>query len=341
MRKNFELIRMKNKYWTIVGILFFISVRPPVSIQATYPNGKFFSPTAQGEFWEHDFLLKGLERYTLNFQMCAFAKYNISVKLDPIKSGDSPPFSVLCSINPPLNYSLNNNPSILSSRLEKFHLGDGEELSYLATSYIHLGEASISLTFDTWNTSYYIPTEGVSGQVKIHVLNLGLQDNSLYRTEFRLNSNQSSFEFVFEKIIMLDNATASYGEEAELKAVVSSVANSTGKVCLNLSESYHKTDDDGSYPQNYSTLQAMIVSPGVNKEQIFIQDNDGFDSYITVPFILSLTNTSTSAYGNLSIHLHKLGKQKPDTINASMIDIYLGLICLVVFFRNRGKKSPF
>ena len=67
---------------------------------------------------------------------------------------------------------------------------------------------------------------------------LGLQDNGLYRTEFCLNSNQSSFDFEFEPTILIDIELITNDYGAELRAVVSSAANLTGEVLLNVSDSF-------------------------------------------------------------------------------------------------------
>ena len=334
-----SLIKMKFNQWIIIVnlILILYLVRPTVSIPATISDEELFSPTTQGETWERKFHLEGDGRYIVYFQMGAYSKLNITISLDPINTLNVAPYSVLGSIDPPQNYSLNNNPSILSSRRVDFSLTDEEKFSYLVTSSIHLGIANIILAFDTWNNSYSIPAKGVSGEVTIHVLDLGLQDNSLYRTDFRLNSNQSSFEFEFESEISLGDTITTYGREAELKAVVTSASNSTGSVCLNLSESYFNFYSDGSFPQNYSTLQSMFISPGITTEQIFIYDNDDYSYYVHVPFSLSLLNTSTSAWGNISIHLHKLGKQKPEVTDTSTFGMFLGFFVFVVIVRKKTK----
>jgi len=90
--------------------------------------------------------------------------------------------------------------------------------------------------------------------MNIQVVDLGLQDNSLYRTEFCLNPNQSSFEIEFDPSIFLDAEITTYGKGAELKAVVSSTTNSTGTILLNLSDSYKKYYRSESYPQKYTTF---------------------------------------------------------------------------------------
>jgi len=80
----------------------------------------------------------------------------------------------------------------------------------------------------------------------------------------------------------------------------------------------------------------MNVSPGTTQEQIFIQNNNEYDSFIHVPFSLSLINTSTTAFGNLTIYLKKLGKQY--SANAESLGMILGFIGLVVIVRKRTKK---
>ena len=91
----------------------------------------------------------------------------------------------------------------------------------------------------------------------------------------------------FEPTILIDAEVITYGKGAELKAVVSSAANSTGEVLLNVSDSF-----EDIYPQKMTTLQPMNIRPGTTQEQIFTQNNDAYDSFIHVPFSLSLINTS-------------------------------------------------
>lgn len=255
---------MRSKQLLIVGniILIPLLIWNPYSVQATISDLDHFFPITSGDIWEREFHLDTTDGLWVYFQIGVFAKYNITISLNSI---DSAPYSILCSIKTPPNNSINDRPEICTGRLEKFSLSDGERCSYLATSYIHLGLAYIYLRFDE---NYTIPTDGISGKITIHVIDLGLQDNSLYRTEFRLDSNQSSFEFEFEPQILFADEAISYGKETELRMVVYSAANSTGDVRLNISDSFMDIYKS-NYPQKYTTFQPMTVSPGTTHEQIF------------------------------------------------------------------------
>lgn len=303
----------------------------PVATQAYMEH---FSPTATGKMWEHSFhLTNPLKKFIVYLQMGAFAKYNVTITLNSV---DIVPDSVSCSYSAPPSHSLNNNPGFIMGMSEWFSLSSGEKISFMVTSSIHLGRASVFLGFDEYK-NYTFPSDGISGKMTVQVVDLGLQDNSLYRTEFCLNSSQSSFEIEFDPSILLDAEIITYGKGAELKAVVSSTANSTGTVLLNISDSYKKYYLSESYPQKYTTFQPMNVSPGTSQEQIFTQNNDEYDSFIHVPFSLSLINTSTTAFGNLTIYLEKLGKQYSASVES--LGIILGFIGLVVIVRKRTKKA--
>ena len=323
---------MKKKNWMIILnlILIFILIRNSIATQAYIK----FSPTATGEMWEHSFYFDNpTKKLKVRLQIGAFAKYNVTISLD---SAELVPDSVICSYSAPPNHSLNNNPSI-QGKTEEFYPVGGEKISFMATSSIHLGIASVYLRFDQYK-NYTFPSDGISGKMTVQVVDLGLQDNSLYRTEFCLNSSQSSFEIEFDPSILLNAEIITYGKGAELKAVVSSTANSTGTVLLNLSDSYKTHYPGESYPQKYTTFQPMNVSPGTTQEQIFTMNNDEYDSFIHVPFSLSLINTSTTAFGNVTIYLEKLGKQY--SANAESLGMILGGIGLVVIVRKKTKKPP-
>ncbi|MHA2245037.1 MAG: hypothetical protein ACXADY_08715 [Candidatus Hodarchaeales archaeon] len=318
---------MDNNKWmiTINMILIFLLILNPISIQATIFVQEHFSPTTTGEIWEHLFSLDSTDNFQAYFQIGAFAKYHVTINLDSV---DAAPYSVSGLFTVPPNHSLNNNPAIKIRKTERFSLTDGEEISFIVTSSIHLGMAYVYLTFDD---DYPIPSNGISGKLTVQVIDLGLQDNSLYRTEFRLNPNQSSFDFEFEPIILIDAKLITYGHGAELKAVVSSSANSTGEVLLNVSDSFKEI-----YSQKITTLQPMNIRPGTTLEQIFTQNNDEYDSFIHVPFSLSLINTSAEASGNLTIYLHELGHYSTEAGSLGMI---LGFFCIVVIVRKRSKKK--
>ena len=156
---------MKSKQLLIVGniILIPLLIWNPHSIQATISDLDHFFPSTSGDIWKREFHLDATDGLWVYFQIGVFAKYNITISLDSV---DSAPYSILCSIKTPPNYSLNDRPEIRTGRLEKFTLSNGERFSYLATSYIHLGLAHINLRFDE---SYTIPADGISGKITIHV----------------------------------------------------------------------------------------------------------------------------------------------------------------------------
>ena len=325
---------MKSTKLQIVGIFILISLLL-CNPHLTSAYREYFSPSVTGEIWEHLFsITKPEEELHINVQIGAFALYNVTIVLDPF---DMEPNSVYGYFSTPPNRSLNNNPGFfIMGMTEYFSLSGGEKISFIISSSIHLGRGYITLEMADQENSNTFPPDGISGKVIIQVVEIGLQDNSLYRTEFCLNPNHSSFEFEFDTMISINAKGTTYGKGAEFKAIVSSTANSTGTVLLNISDSFMDIYKGDWYPQKVTTFQAMTVSPGTTHEQNFTMNNDEYDSYVPVPFSLSLVNTSTTAFGNLTVYLEKLGERY--SASAESLGTILGFIGLIVIVRKRTKK---
>lgn len=332
-------IKMRFPLWRIFAglILILLLLLLPVPLRSSSWR-EVFNPSTSGETWEQTFHLADLgDHVTVYLQEGAFAQYNITIWLDLVETTQS---FIRCRYEYPPLHSVNNNPNFIDQSSQRFYVADGESISFVASSSIHLGSPNVRIQFDQFNSSDNFPSDGLSGKIRVQVLELGLRDNSLYRTTFQLGSNQTAFDSQFDVMIIKDGVLTSYGVGAELKVVIESAPNSTGAVLFNVSNTFYDIYRSPRMNHHeYTTLQPLLTPPGTIQEQNFLVYNDEGDSLVYLPFALSLVNQTAEAFGNLTLYLLEMGSTPPNPfappiwiLFASIGIILLAVTLPVVFF---------